>query len=54
MKSVLCVLSALLMFSGHVANAATVPQRFTDLLVAAGLSNPTATTHPLSRMVLML
>jgi glucose/arabinose dehydrogenase len=42
MKSVLCVLAALLMFSGHVANAATVPQGFTDSLVAAGLSNPTA------------
>ncbi|HEX7774399.1 MAG TPA: PQQ-dependent sugar dehydrogenase [Pyrinomonadaceae bacterium] len=43
MKSVLCVLTALLMFSSaHVANAATVPAGFTDSLVAAGLNNPTA------------
>lgn len=43
MKSVLCLFIALLMFSSaHVANAATVPPGFTDSLVAAGLSNPTA------------
>src|ERR1041384_7923511 len=43
MKSVLCVIAALLMFSSaQVASAATVPSGFTDSLVAAGLSNPTA------------
>lgn len=40
MKSVLCVLAALLMFSS--AHAADVPSGFTDSLVAAGLTNPTA------------
>jgi glucose/arabinose dehydrogenase len=42
MKSVLCMLAVLLMFSANVANAATVPQGFSDSLVAAGLTNPTA------------
>ncbi len=43
MKSVLCVVATLLMFSSaHVAYAATVPAGFTDSLVAAGLTNPTA------------
>lgn len=43
MKSVLCAVATLLMFtSAHVANAATVPSGFTDSLVAAGLTNPTA------------
>src|ERR1043165_7860402 len=40
MKSALCVLAALLMFSS--AHAATVPSGFTDTLVAGGLSIPTA------------
>lgn len=43
MKSALCILAALLIVSSaHVAGAATVPQGFTDSVVAAGLSNPTA------------
>ena len=43
MKSVLCLVATLLMFSSaHVAYAATVPAGFTDSLVAAGLTNPTA------------
>ena len=43
MKSVLCILAALLIFSNaHVAEGATVPAGFTDSLVAAGLNNPTA------------
>ena len=43
MKSLLCIVTALLIFSSaHVANAATVPPGFTDAVVAAGLSNPTA------------
>ena len=43
MKSILCILTALLIFtSANFANAATVPPGFTDSLVAAGLSNPTA------------
>ena len=40
MKSILCIVAALFIFSS--ANAATVPAGFTDSLVAAGLSNPTA------------
>src|ERR1043165_8009198 len=40
MKSALCVLAALLMFSS--AHAATVPSGFTDTLVAGGLVDPTA------------
>ncbi len=43
MKSVLCIVTALLIFSSaHISHAATVPPGFTDSLVAAGLSNPTA------------
>src|ERR1043166_9476898 len=43
MKSALCVLTSLLfVVSVRVANGATVPTGFTDSLVAAGLSNPTA------------
>jgi glucose/arabinose dehydrogenase len=43
MKSVLCFIAALLMFSSaQVAGAATVPPGFTDSVVAAGLSTPTA------------
>ena len=43
MKSVLCLFTALLIFSSAQAvSAATVPAGFTDSLVAGGLSNPTA------------
>src|ERR1051325_1389928 len=43
MKSALCVLTSLLFIaSTRVANGATVPSGFTDSLVAAGLTNPTA------------
>lgn len=43
MKSALCVLTSLLFIANvRVANAATVPTGFTDSLVAAGLTNPTA------------
>ena len=43
MKSVLCVLTSLLFIaSARVANGATVPPGFTDSLVAAGLTDPTA------------
>ena len=43
MKSALCILFSLLFVASvPVANAATVPTGFTDSLVAAGLTNPTA------------
>jgi glucose/arabinose dehydrogenase len=43
MKSALCILfSLILIASVRVANGATVPTGFTDSLVAAGLTNPTA------------
>ena len=42
MKSVLWTLALLIFSCAHVAHAATVPPGFTDSLVAAGLSNPTA------------
>ena len=43
MKSALCILTSLLFIvSVRVANAATVPTGFTDSLVAAGLTDPTA------------
>ena len=43
MKSALCVLTSLLFIvSLRVANGATVPTGFTDSLVAAGLTDPTA------------
>ncbi|HEY0765569.1 MAG TPA: PQQ-dependent sugar dehydrogenase [Pyrinomonadaceae bacterium] len=43
MKKALCFLTSLLLVIGaRVASAATVPQGFTDSLVAAGLTDPTA------------
>jgi glucose/arabinose dehydrogenase len=43
MKLALCILTSLLFIaSARVANSATVPPGFTDSLVAAGLTNPTA------------
>src|ERR1051325_2325070 len=43
MKSALCVLTSLLFITSvGVAKAATVPTGFSDSLVAAGLTNPTA------------
>lgn len=43
MKSTLCILASLLIIaSAHAASAATVPTGFTDSLVAAGLTDPTA------------
>src|ERR687898_231794 len=43
MKSALCILFSLLFIaSARVSNGATVPQGFTDSLVAAGLTDPTA------------
>jgi glucose/arabinose dehydrogenase len=43
MKSVLCVLTSLLIIAGaRVTNGATVPTGFTDSVVAGGLNNPTA------------
>lgn len=43
MKSALCILTSLLFIaSAHVANGATVPPGFTDSLVTAGLTDPTA------------
>src|SRR5678815_2938269 len=43
MKSALCILTSLLFIaSARVAHGATVPQGFTDSVVAAGLNNPTA------------
>ena len=43
MKSVLCILFSLLFIASvRVANGATVPTGFTDSLVAAGLTDPTA------------
>jgi len=43
MKSALCILTSLLFIaSARIANGATVPSGFTDSLVAAGLTNPTA------------
>lgn len=43
MKSALCILFSLLFVASvRVANGATVPTGFTDSLVAAGLTNPTA------------
>lgn len=43
MKSALCILTSLLFIASvRVASGATVPTGFTDSLVAAGLTNPTA------------
>jgi len=42
MKSVLWIAALLIFSSAYITNAATVPTGFTDSLVAAGLSNPTA------------
>jgi glucose/arabinose dehydrogenase len=43
MKSAVCILTSLLFVAGaRVATGATVPSGFTDSLVAAGLTNPTA------------
>ena len=43
MKSALCILFSLLFIASvRVANGATVPTGFTDSLVAAGLTDPTA------------
>jgi glucose/arabinose dehydrogenase len=43
MKSALCIFTSLLFIaSARVANGATVPPGFTDSLVAAGLTDPTA------------
>jgi len=43
MKTALCILTSLLMLaSARVANGATVPPGFTDSLVTAGLTDPTA------------
>src|ERR1051325_7470767 len=43
MKSALCVLTSLLFIgSVHIVNGATVPTGFTDSLVTAGLTDPTA------------
>jgi glucose/arabinose dehydrogenase len=43
MKSALCILTSLLFIASvRVANGATVPAGFTDSLVAAGLTDPTA------------
>src|SRR5829696_1176736 len=43
MKSALCILTSLLFIaSAPVANGATVPVGFTDSVVAAGLTDPTA------------
>ena len=43
MKSVLCILTSLLFIASvHVTNAATVPTGFTDSVVIAGLTDPTA------------
>jgi len=43
MKSALCIFASLLFIaSARVANGATVPPGFTDSLVAAGLTDPTA------------
>jgi glucose/arabinose dehydrogenase len=43
MKTALCILSSLILIASvRIANGATVPTGFTDSLVAAGLTNPTA------------
>ena len=42
MKSVLWIAALLIFSSAYITHAATVPTGFTDSLVAAGLSNPTA------------
>src|ERR1041384_7544748 len=43
MKSALCILTSLLFVaSAHIVNGATVPTGFTDSLVTAGLTDPTA------------
>src|SRR5215203_7440824 len=43
MKSALCIFASLLFIaSARVANGATVPTGFTDSIVAAGLTDPTA------------
>ena len=43
MKTLLCILTSLLIITGaRVANGATVPTGFTDSVVAAGLTDPTA------------